>query len=108
MTNADMPSAIQGGKKRSPVRKFSFLILRTVLLPVKKDRTHTQEIPCEITVASAAPFTPMPSPKIKIGSSTILQMAPINTVFMLTRAKPCAVMKAFMPRVSCTKIVPSA
>ena len=70
--------------------------------------TQTQEIPCEITVARAAPFTPMCMAKIKIGSSTILQIAPISTVFIPTLANPCAVIKAFMPSVSWTKTVPTA
>ena len=42
------------------------------------------------------------------GSSAMLQTAPMSTVSMPVVAKPCAVMKAFMPSVSCTKSVPRA
>ena len=41
--------------------------------------THTQEHICEITVARLEPLTPILSAKIKIGSSTILIIAPIST-----------------------------
>ena len=70
--------------------------------------TQTHETHCEITVASAAPLTPILSPKINIGSSTIFDTAPIITVTMPIFAKPCAVINAFMPRVSWTNTVPKA
>ena len=38
----------------------------------------------------------------------MLQTAPISTVSMPVFAKPCAVMNAFIPSVSWTKIVPMA
>ncbi|EJX06869.1 hypothetical protein EVA_05022 [gut metagenome] len=38
----------------------------------------------------------------------MLSPAPIKTESMLVLAKPCAVIKAFMPSVSCTKMVPKA
>ena len=40
------------------------------------------------TVASAAPFTPMPRTKIKIGSRMILITAPMTVVIILILAKP--------------------
>ena len=42
--------------------------------------------------ARAAPRTPMPKAKMKMGSSTVLRIAPISTVFMPTTVKPWAVM----------------
>ena len=106
--NVDSPNATQGSTSFGAAMRFSFLRRRIVFLPVRKYMTHTQEMPCEMTVASAAPRTPILSPKINIGSSVILAIAPIMTVHMLMFAKPCAVIKAFMPSVSCTNIVPAA
>ena len=59
-------------------------------------------------VARAAPLTPIFSPKMKMGSKTILHTAPMATVSIPVLAKPWAVIKAFMPKVSCTKMVPMA
>lgn len=50
----------------------------------------------------------MPRAKMNTGSSTMFVTAPMSTVYMPMLAKPCAVMKAFMPSVSCTNTVPSA
>ena len=88
--------------------KFLKRILRCVFLPNRKAITHAQERPCEIMVASAAPLTPILNPNINIGSSTILATAPIRTDSIPVFAKPCAVIKAFIPRVSCTNMVPMA
>ena len=108
ITNVESPKAIQGVTYFKPVTRFSFLILSIVFLPVRNLTTQTQEMPCEIIVAKAAPRTPIFKPKIKIGSSTILQIAPISTVIMPSLAKPWAVINAFKPRVISTKIVPRA
>ena len=61
----------------------------------------------EMMVARAAPCTPMFSPKIKMGSRMMFSTAPISTVAMLTPEKPCALIKAFRPRVNCTNRVPA-
>ena len=58
-------------------------------------------------VARAAPRTPMPKPKMKMGSSTMLVTAPMSTVAMEMVEKPWAVMKKFRPRESSTKMLPS-
>ena len=78
------------------------------LPPSRKRRIYAVEQIWESTVASAAPRTPMPSAKMKIGSRMMFAAAPMSTVYMPTLAKPCAVMKAFMPSVSSTKSVPNA
>ena len=70
--------------------------------------THAADTACESMVASAAPLTPMPNVNISSGSRPILSTAPMSTVSMLVREKPCAVMKAFMPSATCTNTVPMA
>ena len=50
----------------------------------------------------------MPKAKIKMGSRMMLQTAPMRVVSILVLAKPWAEMKAFMPKVSWTKMVPRA
>ena len=69
-------------------------------LPLKNCSTQTVETACDSTVANAAPRTPILKPKIRIGSSTMLVIAPMMTVNILTRENPWAEMNAFMPSVS--------
>ena len=75
--------------------------------PVRKHSTHTAEQAWEITVARAAPRTPMPSRKMKMGSSTMFTTAPRATVSMPMPLNPWELMKGFMPRPIMTKTVPS-
>ena len=106
--NVASPSARQGRISFGETKKFLAFKRRTVFLPKRNATTQMHETHCEITVASAAPLTPILSPKINIGSSTIFDTAPIITVTMPIFAKPCAVINAFMPRVSWTNTVPKA
>ena len=108
ITKEDIPSAMHGGSRLSPFRRLLPLRRRTVFLPQRKAITHAQERPWESTVASTAPCTPSFKAKRKIGSRTMLATAPIRTVVMPILAKPRPVMKAFGPRMSCTKTVPIA
>jgi len=108
MIKAALPSAMHGSTSLKLQNRVSFFSRSSVFLPVRKRSTQAQETLCEITVASAAPRTPICRPKMNSGSSAMLITAPMSTVHMPMLAKPCAVMKAFMPSVSCTKIVPSA
>ena len=108
MTNVETPRAIHGRIISAEGMRYFFFIFKNVFLPVKNEITHIHEIPCDITVAIAAPFTPRPSAKIKIGSRMMLHIAPMITVNIPVFENPCAVTKAFMPRVSCTNIVPRA
>ena len=71
-----------------------------LFFPPRKSITHTQEIAWEITVAKAAPCTPILNTKMKSGSRIILEIAPITTVSIPIFAKPWAVIYAFIPRVS--------
>ena len=57
-------------------------------------------------VASAAPRTPIPKPKMKMGSSTMLATAPMSTVAMETVENPWEVIKKFRPSEISTKMVP--
>ena len=61
----------------------------------------------DMTVARAAPFTPMSNQKIKIGSSTMFMNAPIKTEHIATAGRPCVLIKAFNPVDISTKIVPN-
>ena len=108
MVKVARPNAMQGKISFAPGKKFSFFSRRMVFFPVRKRSTHTQETPCDRTVATAAPRMPIPSPKISTGSSTIFSTAPMSTVCIPTVAKPCAVIKAFIPSVSWTNRVPRA
>ena len=65
---------------------------RMAFFPVRNSTTHTQEIAWLITVASAAPSTPISSVKMKMGSSTMLITAPMRVVSIPVRGKPWALM----------------
>ena len=54
----------------------------------------------------AAPRTPRPNTNMKTGSSTMLIAAPIMVVSILILAKPCVVMKGFMPKTTNTNTEP--
>ena len=105
---AERPRATQGRISFGRSRRVFRFRRRRVRSPVRKRRTQMQESPWERTVARAAPRTPIPKAKRKSGSKRMLAMAPMSTVRMPISAKPWAVMKAFMPRVSWTKRVPKA
>ena len=66
-------------QRRRRQRAWSRSLVR---LPRRKERTHRAETPWARMVARAAPFTPMPNPKMKMGSSTMLVTAPMTTVAM--------------------------
>ena len=106
MIKGDTPSAHTGKSTEAFGLKYFVFIFSFVCFPVRKRMTHTAEIACEITVASAAPCTPMPNTKIKTGSKMILQTAPIRTVFIPTLENPCVLIKEFNPIVSMTNKVP--
>ena len=107
MTKVAAPSAIHGRMTDGVSPILHRRIFRRVLLPVRNVRTQMVEQAWEITVAIAAPRTPRFIPKMKTGSSTMLQTAPISTESIPVFAKPWAVMNMFMPSVSSTKTVPS-
>ena len=106
MTKVEMPSASTGMMIFPSSFMSSLRILRMVLGPVRKRMTQMAPTAWLSTVAMAAPFTPMPSPKMRMGSSTMLITAPITVVSILILAKPCAVMKVFMPSTISTQMVP--
>ena len=92
ITNGESPSAIHGNTIFASTCRFSRFKYQRVFFPVRNVITHTADTACEITVASAAPRTPRPSTKMNSGSRAVFKSAPMSTVFMLTVAKPCAVM----------------
>ena len=108
MIKVAAPNATQG--RMIPGFRFRFFrrSRRIVVLPIRKLSTHTQEAAWDRMVASAAPRTPILRAKMKMGSRMILHTAPISTLNIPCLAKPWAVIKAFMPSVSWTKMVPRA
>ena len=108
IVNVARPSATHGRMSLGETKRFWRRRCKNAFFPHRNDSTHAHESPCESTVASAAPRTPMSSAKMNTGSRMMFAAAPMSTVYMPTLAKPCAVMKAFMPSVSSTKSVPNA
>ena len=108
MINVATPSARQGSMIWGVNPRFFLLIFRNVFFPHRKLTTQMQESACDMIVARAAPRTSMSNPKMKIGSRMIFATAPIRTESIPVFANPCAVIKAFMPSVISTKIVPRA
>ena len=106
--NVAEPSARHGKTRLVFIERFFKHRRRTLFFPHKKKITHAHETACEITVARAAPFTPIPNLKMNTGSRTVFISAPISTVIIPVFALPCAVINAFIPSVSCTKTVPAA
>ena len=60
-----------------------------------------------MTVAIAAPATPISRTKMKIGSRMMFVTAPIRTESMPFLLKPCVMMNWFMPVAISAKTVPS-
>ena len=108
MTKGATPSPTQGMRRDRRMRRFSFFSLSTVFFPHRNHTAHTALSAWDRMVARAAPATPMSNRKMNTGSSTMLVTAPITTVSMLILENPWAEIKAFMPSVSCTKMVPTA
>ena len=108
MTNTEEPRARLG--RMMFLRSFMLHARRrrVVFLPNRKASTQAQDMAWEMMVASAAPCTPIPRAKIKMGSRMMLAAAPMSTESMPVWAKPWAVINMFMPSVSCTKMVPTA
>ena len=88
------------------IRRYFRRMWSTVCSLVRNRTIQRAEMAWEITVARAAPWGPISSRKMKMGSRIILASAPMITEFMLARVKPWALMKALSPRASCTKGVP--
>ena len=75
--------------------------------PKRKHSTYTQLQSWEITVARAAPTTPISSTNMNTGSSTMFTTAPSMTEIMPFLAKPWQMMNWFMPKDSRLKTVPA-
>ena len=72
----------------------------------KKRSTKKADIHCDITVAIAAPLTPILNTNINTGSSIIFAIVPINTVNIPAKEYPCAVMNGFRPALIIDAAVP--
>ena len=88
-------------------RRNFLLIFREDFSLSRKPVTHAALSACEITVATAAPFTPIPRPKIKMGSRMIFATAPISTDSIAVPGLLWQMMKAFSPSASSTNKVPT-
>ena len=106
MTKPEVPRLKMRLTRPAWSRRADSRSLRMAFFPVRNFSTHRAEHPWEITVARAAPRTPMSSMKIKMGSSTMLTAAPTATVIMPIRLNPWALMKGFIPRLIITNRVP--
>ena len=106
--NAAVPSAMHGNTTLGLIFRFLRFSLSIDFLLHKNTTTMIHETACEITVAKAAPRTPIFNPKIIIGSRAIFRIAPIATDTIDTFVNPSAVTNEFIPNVSCTNNVPSA
>ena len=106
MTKVEMPSARTGSTIFPSGLRYSFFSRRVVLGPVRKRMIQMAPTAWLSTVAMAAPRTPRPKRKMRMGSSTMLMTAPMTVVSILVLAKPCAVMKGFMPSTMRTQTEP--
>ena len=108
ITKGDMPSAIQGRYVFHRMCRFSRRSFNWVLGPDRNRSTQRADSAWEMMVASAAPCTPKPSPKMRMGSRMMLVMAPMRVLIMLVVAKPWVEIKGFNPSATCTNRVPQA
>ncbi len=106
ITKVEMPNPRQGRITWGSIFISGRVRRSRVLEPRRKRITHTALTAWLSTVAIAAPWTPMSSTKIRMGSRMILHTAPTTVVAMLILANPCVVMNGFSPITIITKIVP--
>ena len=78
--NGESPSSNILPATRGESANIDGLKCNSDFLRMKKAATHTADTPCEMTVASAAPLTPMLNVKMKRGSSAMFKTAPMATV----------------------------
>ena len=92
------------------IAKLGFMRLKlrrsVIFLPCSATSTKHALANWLITVAIAAPATPISNANMNSGSSAILSTAPMSTESMAVMLLPCAVRKVFMPVAICTKSVP--
>ena len=106
MIKPDIPSPKIRLTSRGCSRMEESLRLKIVRFPVRKRNVHRADAAWEITVAMAAPRTPIPKTKMKIGSRMRFRIAPIRTVIMPVRPNPWELMKLFIPRPIMTNRLP--
>ena len=106
MIKGDTPMATTGSSTLGLSRRYLRRIFSLVRLPVRKASTQMADTAWAMMVASAAPWTPIFMPKIKMGSSTMFVTAPMITVSMEVVEKPWVVIKLFRAREIWTNTVP--
>ena len=106
ITNPEVPRNVISFTRESLIFMDSRVSLNSAFFPVRKKNTHTADAPWEITVAMAAPRTPISNPKIRTGSRMIFMTAPRRTVIIPIFPNPWALIKLFIPRLVITKTVP--
>ena len=67
------------------IEKFSFI---EDFFEARNKTIQSALMPCEMIVASAAPFTPIPNEKIKTGSNEIIKTAQIKIEIIAVFACP--------------------
>ena len=88
--NGARPRAIQGRTIIGSIFRLFLRIFKIVLFPKRNESTQIQAIACEMTVATAAPFTPISKTNMRIGSRTMFTTAPMRTDIILVLVAPCA------------------
>ncbi|CCY64343.1 unknown [Prevotella sp. CAG:1124] len=106
MIKGDTPRATIGTITLRSGRTYLHSIRKEARLEVRKRSTHTALHAWDMTVATAAPLTPMPNANMNRGSSAMLSTAPISTEYIATAGRPCALMNVLSPVDSSTNIVP--
>jgi len=98
MANGAMPMDMIPSTIDRSRRMFSGRSRSKLLPPVKCSSTQTLEMAMDITVATAAPATPILKTKMNSGSSRALQTAPTSMVYMAVLALPSALIRLFRPK----------
>ena len=107
MMNGETPKASVDKTTLRSGRIYLRSNLKVAFREVRKRTTHKALHACEIIVAKAAPFTPMPNTKINSGSRPMFSNAPIMTEHMAMPGRPWVLMKVFSPTETSTNNVPS-
>ena len=106
MANGAIPIAVISPSMGQSTFRLLRRSLMTDWLPLKWRRTQTVSTIIEMTVAQAAPFTPIPNPKIKIGSRTRLVPALISIETMAVRTLPSERIMLFREKPTTWKTTP--
>ena len=107
MMKGDMPRASIEPTTFQSMRIYRVSSLSDAFFDDKNPTIQAALQACEIMVASAAPFTPMPKVKMNNGSRPMLSTAPISTEYMAMAGRPCVLMNVLSPTDVSTNMVPA-